>query len=98
MSKIFEPKIGKRVWVHPSAQVIGRVTLKDDANIWPGVVLRGDINEIIIGRRTNIQDLSCVHLESDRGCFVGDDCVIGHSVILHACTALAMAHWLEWGL
>ena len=85
-SKIFEPKVGKHVWVHPSAQVIGRVTLKDYANIWPGVVLRADINEIIIGKRTNIQDLSCVHLETYRGCFVEDDCVIGHTVILHGCT------------
>lgn len=74
------------MWVHPSAQVIGRVTLKDYANIWPGVVLRGDINEIVIGRYTNIQDLSLVHLERERGCYVGDYCVVGHSVILHACT------------
>ncbi len=86
MKNPFHPKIGKNVWVHSSAQVIGRVTLKDYANIWPGVVLRGDINEIVIGRYSNIQDLSVVHLESERGCYVGDYCVVGHSVILHACT------------
>ena len=81
-----QPKIGKNVWIHPSAQVIGRVTLKDFSNIWPLAVLRGDINEIVIGRYSNIQDLSIVHLESEKGCFVGDYCVVGHSVILHACT------------
>ena len=66
--------------------MIGRVTLKDYANIWPCVVLRGDINEIVVGKYSNIQDLSVVHLESERGCFVGDYCVVGHNVILHACT------------
>ena len=86
MKKPFAPKLGKNVWIHPSAQVIGRVTLKDYANIWPGAVLRADINEIVIGRYSNIQDLSVVHLESERGCYVGDYCVVGHSVILHACT------------
>ncbi len=80
------PKLGKNVWIHPSAQVIGRVTLKDYVNIWPGTVLRGDLHEIVIGRYSNIQDLSVVHLESYRGCYVGDYCVIGHSVILHGCT------------
>ena len=86
MKQPFQPKIGRNVWIHPSAQVIGRVTLKDYANIWPGAVLRGDINEIVIGRYSNIQDLSVVHLESEKGCYVGDYCVVGHSVILHACT------------
>ena len=86
MKRRFQPEIGKHVWIHPSAQVIGRVTLKDYANIWACVVLRADINEIVIGRYSNIQDLSVVHLESERGCYVGDYCVVGHSVILHACT------------
>lgn len=84
--KVFEPKIGKNVWIHSSAQVIGRVTLKDHSSIWPGTVLRGDINEIVIGCHSNIQDLSCVHLESYRGCYVGDYCVVGHQVTLHGCT------------
>ena len=82
----YRPKLGKHVFIHPSATVVGQVVLKDYANIWPGVVLRADINKIVIGRYSNIQDLSVVHLESDRGCFVGDYCVVGHRVILHACT------------
>ena len=84
--KQYRPKLGKHVFIHPSATVVGQVVLKDYANIWPGVVLRADINKIVIGRYSNIQDLSVVHLESDRGCFVGDYCVVGHRVILHACT------------
>ena len=84
--KQYCPKIGKNVFIHPSATVVGQVTLKDYANIWPGVVLRADLNKITVGKYSNIQDLSVVHLESNRGCFVGDYCVVGHRVILHACT------------
>ncbi len=84
--KQYQPKIGKHVFIHPSATVVGQVTLKDYANIWPGVVLRADLNRIVIGTYSNIQDLSVVHLESNRGSFVGDYCVVGHRVILHACT------------
>lgn len=80
------PKLGRNVWIHPSAQVMGDVTLKDHSSIWPGCVLRGDIHEIVVGRYSNIQDLSVMHLESFRGCYVGDYCVVGHRVILHACT------------
>lgn len=84
--KIFQPKIGKHVFIHPSATVVGRVTLNDYASIWPGAVLRADLYQIVIGRYSNIQDNSVVHLESNRGSFVGDYCVVGHRVILHACT------------
>lgn len=82
----YRPKIGKHVFIHPSATVVGQVTLGDHASIWPGTVLRADINKIVIGKYSNIQDLSVVHLETDRGVFVGDYCVVGHRVILHACT------------
>lgn len=84
-SRPFSPKIGKNVFIHPSATVVGRVTLKDHVSVWPGAVLRADLNRIVIGRYTNIQDLTVVHLETDRDCVVGDYCVIGHRVILHGC-------------
>ena len=84
--KQYQPKIGKNVFVHPSAVVLGQVTLEDYVSIWPGSVLRADINRIVIGKYSNIQDLSIMHLESDRGCFVGEYCVVGHQVLLHACT------------
>jgi carbonic anhydrase/acetyltransferase-like protein (isoleucine patch superfamily) len=82
----YQPKVGKEVFIHPSATVVGQVTLKDYASVWPGAVLRGDLSPIVVGRYSNIQDLSVIHIESDRGCCVGDYCVVGHRVILHACT------------
>jgi len=85
-NKICRPTIGEHVFIHPSAVVLGQVTLKDYSSVWPGCVLRGDINKIVIGRYSNIQDLSVIHLESEMGTLVGDYCVVGHRVILHACT------------
>jgi carbonic anhydrase/acetyltransferase-like protein (isoleucine patch superfamily) len=77
----------------PAATVIGRVEIGADSSIWPGAVLRGDVNYIKIGARTSIQDGSILHVASDRlaggggiPLLVGDDCTVGHRVILHACT------------
>ena len=81
----FCPKIGKNVYIAKSAVVEGRVTLGDYSSIWPGAVLRGDINRIEVGRYSNIQDLSVLHVECDQPCLVGDYVVVGHNVILHAC-------------
>ena len=65
--KHFIPRLGKQVFIHPSAVVEGRVTIGDFSSVWPGCVLRGDINTIVIGKRTNIQDLSVLHLETNQG-------------------------------
>ena len=87
MSKIsFSPKIGKSVYVDTSAQVIGRVKVGDHSSVWPGCVLRADIHQITIGRFTNIQDLSLLHVETNHGCSIGDYVTVGHQVCLHACT------------
>lgn len=83
--KPFHPKIGKNVFIAPTAVVEGQVTLGDYSSIWPGAVLRGDINRIRVGRYSNIQDLSILHVETDRPCLVGEYVVVGHGVILHAC-------------
>ena len=87
------PEFGPRVWVDPAATVIGRVTIGADSSIWPGAVIRGDVNFIRMGARTSIQDGSVLHVASDRlaggggiPLIVGDDCTVGHRVILHACT------------
>ena len=89
----WQPAIGRRVWIDPMAVVIGRVTIGDDASIWPGAVLRGDVNAITVGARTSIQDGSILPVASDRlageggiPLVIGDDCTVGHRVILHACT------------
>lgn len=80
------PKIGRKVYIDPAAHIIGRVSVGDHSSIWPGVVLRGDIQQIKIGRYSNIQDLSLVHVESNRGCVIGSYVTVGHQVCLHACT------------
>ena len=82
----FTPQIGRNVYIDPSAQIIGRVKIGDYSSVWPGCVLRGDINTITVGRYSNIQDLSLVHLETNRGTKIGDYVTVGHQVVLHACT------------
>ena len=83
---IFRPKIGKHVYVSKTAVVEGQVSVGDYSSIWHGSVLRGDIHPIKVGRYSNIQDLSVLHVEENRSCVVGDYVVVGHQVILHACT------------
>lgn len=87
------PVIGERVYLHPSSQVIGEVTLGDDSSVWCNTVLRGDVNRIVIGKGSNVQDLSVGHVshkipEKPDGSplIVGDYVTVGHSVILHGCT------------
>ena len=87
------PTIGERVYVDPAATCIGDVVLGDDVSLWPGTVVRGDVNFIRIGARTNIQDGSVVHVSHDGphamlGGFathIGEDVTIGHKAIIHAC-------------
>ena len=87
------PFLGNRVYLHPSCQVIGEVTLGDDSSVWCNTVLRGDVNRIVIGRGTNVQDLTMGHVshktvEKPDGAplIIGDYVTVGHSVILHGCT------------
>lgn len=87
------PQIPSSAWVHPSAQIIGEVTLGADASVWCNAVIRGDVNRITIGDGTNIQDLSMLHVshKTERDpvgapLLIGARVTIGHSVILHGCT------------
>ena len=92
--KKYYPKVKKSAWIASSADVIGDVTLGKDSSIWFGCVVRGDVNKIRIGKRTNIQDLSMIHVtHSEPECnmagnatIIGDDVTIGHKVMLHGCT------------
>jgi carbonic anhydrase/acetyltransferase-like protein (isoleucine patch superfamily) len=79
------PSIGKRVFIAPGAMIIGDVELADDVSIFHNAVLRGDINSIKIGKKTNIQDNSTVHLASALGVVIGDGVTVGHNAIIHAC-------------
>lgn len=87
------PTLGARVYVDSAATVIGAVTLADDVSIWPGAVLRGDVNTISIGARSNIQDGAIVHVThagpytpGGLPCSVGSDVTVGHGAVVHACT------------
>ncbi len=80
------PKLGANVFLAPGSVVIGDVKLGDDASVWFNTVIRGDVQSIHIGTRTNIQDNSTVHVTSGTGSTdIGDDVTIGHGCIIHAC-------------
>lgn len=88
------PVLGARVYVDPAATVIGAVSLGDDVSIWPGCVIRGDVNSIAIGAHTNIQDGTIVHVTHEGPytrpgglpTVIGSGVTIGHAAIIHACT------------
>ena len=81
-----KPAIHPTAFIAPGAVIVGDVTIEEEASVWYGAVLRGDLNRIRIGPRSNIQDGSVVHLADDLGVFVGQYVTCGHSAILHACT------------
>ena len=81
-----QPQIGKDVYIARGAVVVGDVTLGDHSSVWYNAVLRGDINRIVVGAYTNVQDNVVLHLENDLPCIIGSYVTIGHSAIVHACT------------
>lgn len=87
------PKIASGVFIDETALVIGEVSLAEDVSIWPMAVLRGDVNSITVGARTNIQDGTIIHVnhkttENPKGdpTVIGADVTIGHQAVIHACT------------
>lgn len=81
------PTVHSTTFIAQTATVIGDTHIGEHSGIWYGCVLRGDVNEIRIGKRTNIQDLSMIHCaERGQGTYMGDDITVGHSAVLHACT------------
>jgi len=81
------PILAEGVFVAPGAKVIGDVVIGPDTGIWYGCILRGDVNEIRIGARVNIQDGTGIHVASKgQGTYIGDDVSVGHMALLHACT------------
>jgi carbonic anhydrase/acetyltransferase-like protein (isoleucine patch superfamily) len=80
-----KPKLGKGVYIARGAAVLGDVTLGDYSSVWYNAVLRGDINRIVVGHHSNVQDNAVLHLADDFPCIVGNYVTIGHSAVVHAC-------------
>ena len=81
-----KPALGKNVFIAKTATVIGDVTLGAHSSVWFCAVLRGDINRIVVGHHSNIQDNAVLHLADDFPCLVGNWVTVGHGAIVHACT------------
>ncbi len=80
------PEIDASAWVAPGATLVGDVTLGADSSVWYGCVLRGDVHRVRIGARSNVQDLSLLHVTHGRfACEVGDEVTIGHRAVVHGC-------------
>ena len=81
------PKIAADAWVAPGATVIGDVEIGARSSIWFGCIVRGDVNVVRIGRGSNLQDGTIVHVSGrEQGTFIGDGVLIGHACVIHACT------------
>jgi len=81
------PVIDPTAYIDPSAQVIGDVEIGEESSVWMNVVIRGDVNQVRIGRRTNVQDGTIVHVMHDaHPTMIGDEVTIGHGAIVHGCT------------
>jgi carbonic anhydrase/acetyltransferase-like protein (isoleucine patch superfamily) len=81
-----KPVLGRNVFVARGAVVAGAVTLGDHSSVWYNAVLRGDINRIVVGHHSNLQDNCVAHLSDDFPCLVGNHVTVGHGAIIHACT------------
>jgi len=88
-----QPQVAESAYVHPAAAIIGDVVIGENSSVWPGAVIRADINLIRIGKNTNVQDLSMLHVShksirdpAGSPLVIGDNVTIGHAVILHGCT------------
>ena len=80
-----KPKVHPSAFIAESARVIGGVTLEKNVSIWFGAVLRGDLNRIVIGEKTNVQDNCVLHVDHDAGCRMGGGIITGHNATVHAC-------------
>ena len=81
-----QPRLGKNAFIASTAVVIGDVTLGAHSSVWYGAVLRGDINRIVVGHHSNVQDNAVLHLADQFACVLGNWVTVGHGAIVHACT------------
>ena len=80
------PQVGERVFLAEGACLVGDVSVGDDSSVFYNAVLRADLAEIKIGKRTNIQDNVCIHVSTGVGVNIGDEVTVGHGAVLHGCT------------
>ena len=80
-----KPKIHENTFIANSADIIGNVEIFENVSIWFGAVLRGDVEKIVIGKNSNIQDNSTVHTDYGIPCIIGENVTVGHNVVLHSC-------------
>jgi hypothetical protein len=81
-----KPFVADDVFIAPGAVVIGAVELHAESSVWYGAVLRGDINRIVVGAQSNVQDGSVLHVSDDHACILGERVIVGHRAVVHACT------------
>ena len=79
------PKIHPSAFISDDATIIGDVTVGEDASIWPGAVIRGDVGAILIGDRVNVQDGAVIHVDTDGRTVLADDATVGHLAMVHGC-------------
>ena len=82
----YTPRIHESAWIAKSAKVIGRVEMAEGSSVWFGAIVRGDVEDIRIGRNTNIQDNSVLHADAGIPLTIGDNVTVGHLAMLHGCT------------
>jgi len=80
------PKIHPDAFIAPTAVIIGDVTIEEGASVWYGCVLRGDLDPIYVGKRSNVQDNTVLHTGDDEPCIIKEDITVGHMACLHGCT------------
>ena len=80
------PQVGERVFLAEGACLVGEVSIGDDSSVFYNAVIRADLAEIKIGKRTNIQDNVCIHVSTGVGVNIGDEVTVGHGAVLHGCT------------
>ncbi len=81
-----EPRVGRNVFLGAGSRLVGAVTVGDESSIWFNAVLRGDIEPVIVGHHTNVQDNCVCHVGAKHPCVVGNYVTVGHAAILHGCT------------
>jgi carbonic anhydrase/acetyltransferase-like protein (isoleucine patch superfamily) len=81
-----KPFVADDVFIAPGAMVLGAVELHAGSSVWYGAVLRGDINRIVVGAQSNVQDGSVLHVSDDHTCILGERVTVGHRAVVHACT------------